>query len=216
VGDIFREIDEELRQEKFEKFWREYSRYIIVGAVVVVLVVAGISGWRQYQESQRLADGARFAAAKALVESGETKDAAALFAALGRESGTNYGMLARFHQAALLARDGDPGAAAEAYDTLAADPDVDASLRDLAIILSTSLGANGKSPDSAAIAAKLEPMIAAGSTWRHSALEILGSLAHRSGDIARAKELFQRIVDDREAPQGARTRASEMLAIIGK
>ncbi len=59
-------------------------------------------------------------------------------------------------------------------------------------------------------------MIAAGSTWRHSALEILGSLAHRSGDIARAKELFQRIVDDREAPQGARTRASEMLAIIGK
>ena len=29
VGDIFREIDEELRQERFEKLWQHYGKHII-------------------------------------------------------------------------------------------------------------------------------------------------------------------------------------------
>ncbi len=215
MGDIFREIDEELRHDKFEKLWREYGRYVIAGAVVVVLAVAGVSGWRQYQESQRLADGARFAAAKALSDDGKTEDAAALFASLGRESGTSYGTLARFHEAALSARKGDAAAAIGLYDALAADTGIDAPFRDLATILSASVRANRSSPDATAINDRLRPLIDAGGTWRHSALEILGTLAHRSGDMAKAKELFERIVDDVEAPRGLRARAAQMLAIMG-
>ncbi len=215
MGDIFREIDEELRQEKFQKLWREYGRYVIAGAVAVVVAVAGVSGWQQYQDSQRLADGARFAAAKALSDDGKTEDAAALFASLARESGTSYGTLARFHEAALSARKGDTGAALSLYDALAADSGVDAPFRDLATILAASVRADGSSPDTAGITARLEPLIDVGGTWRHSALEILGTLAHRSGDIAKAKKLFERIVDDIEAPRGVRTRAAQMLAIMG-
>ena len=215
MGDIFREIDEELRQDKFEKLWRDYGRHVIVGAVVIVLAVAGVSGWRQYQESERLADGARFAAAKASAEDGKTEDAAALFAALGRESGTSYGTLARFHEAALTVREGDADAAIALYDALATDTDIDAPFRDLATILSASVRANAVSPDTAAISEKLQPIIDSGGTWRHSALEILGTLAHRSGDIAKAKENFKQIADDFEAPQGLRSRAAQMLAIMG-
>ena len=215
MGDIFREIDEELRHDKFEKLWREYGRYVIAGAVVVVVAVAAVSGWRQYQESQRLADGARFSAAKASSDDGKTEDAAALFASLGRESGTSYGTLARFHEAALAARGGETESAGELYDALAADSGIDAPFRDLATILSASVRANGASPDAAAINAQLRPLIDAGGTWRHSALEILGTLAHRSGDIAKAKEHFKQIVDDVEAPRGLRARAAQMLAIMG-
>ena len=215
MGDIFREIDEELRQDKFEKLWREYGRYVIAGAVAIVIAVAGVSGWQQYQESERLADGARFSAAKASAEDGKTEDAAALFTALGRESGNSYGTLARFHEAALTAKKGDTDAAIALYDALAADLDIDAQFRDLATILSASVSANGASPDTATIGEKLQPIIDSGGTWRHSALEILGTLAHRSGDIAKAKELFKQIVDDFEAPQGLRSRAAQMLAIMG-
>lgn len=215
MGDIFREIDEELRQDKFDKLWREYGRYVITGAVLIVLGVAGVSGWRQYQESQRLADGARFAAAKALSDDDKTEDALALFASLARESGTSYGTLARFHEAALSARNGDAEAAVAVYDGLAAETDVDAPLRDLATILSASVLANSSSPDGAAIGDRLRPLIDAGGPWRHSALEILATLAHRSGDVANAKELFKRIVDDIESPRGLRARAAQMLAIMG-
>ena len=38
---IFREVDEELKQERYEKLWREYRWYIIGAAIVVVAAVAG-------------------------------------------------------------------------------------------------------------------------------------------------------------------------------
>lgn len=215
MGDIFREIDEELRQEKFDKLWRKYGRYVLAGAVAIVLAVAGVNFWQQVQEKQRLEDGARFSAAKALSEDGKTADAAALFGSLGRESGTSYGILARFHQAALSARKGKAEAAARLYGALAAESGIDAPLRDLATILSASVEANARSPDVDAIAARLQPLIDGGGTWRHSAREILATLKHRTGNIPTAKLLFRNIVDDIEAPPGVRARAAQMLAIIG-
>jgi len=215
VGDIFREIDEELRQDKFEKLWRKYGRYVIAGAIVIVLAVAGVSGWRQYQESLRRADGTRFAAAKALSEDGKTDDATALFASLGRESGSNYGMLSRFHEAAISASKGDSGSAIGLYEARAVDTGVDAPFRGLATILSASLRANSSSPNFAEITDRLQPLIDSGSEWRHSALEILGTLAHRSGDLTKAKDIFKQITDDVEASRGLRTRAAQMLAIMG-
>ena len=215
MGDIFREIDEELRQDKFEKLWREYGRYVIAGAIVIVLAVAGISGWRQYQESLRLADGTRFAAAKALSEDGNSDDASALFSSLGRESGTNYGILSRFHEAAISVSKGDSGSAIGFYDALAADVGVDAPFRSLATILSASLRANSSSPNFAEISDLLQPLIDSGSEWRNSALEILGIVTHRSGNLTKAKEIFKQIIDDVEASRGLRTRAAQMLAIMG-
>ena len=41
MGDIFREIDEELRQERFEKLWQSYGKYIIAAIVAVVVGVGG-------------------------------------------------------------------------------------------------------------------------------------------------------------------------------
>lgn len=215
MGDIFREIDEELRQDKFDKLWREYGRYAIAGAVAIVLAVAGFNFWQQVRETQRLEDGARFAAAKELSEDGKADDAAALFAALARESGTSYGTLARFHEAASIARKGEADAAVRLYEALAAESGIDAPLRDLATILSASVQANDRSPDVDAIAARLQPLIDGGGTWRHSAREILATAKHRTGDIAAATLLFKNIVDDIEAPQGVRARAAQMLAIIG-
>ena len=214
MGDIFREIDEELRQEKFEKLWQRYGKLIISAAVALILAVAGYKGWEQYQTSRRMEDGARFAAAKALMQNGKTSDAQALFDALGRESGTSYGDLARFHVAALRAKAGDVAGAVGDYGKIAADGDIVKPLRDLAVVLGALHEINNPSADLAALRANLQPLSETGNPWRHSALEILALIAQKSGDIKTAKEYFQRLVDDAEAASGVRGRASQMLAII--
>ena len=119
MADIFREIDEELRQERAERLWRRYGKYAIGGAVAVVVAIAAYTGWQEYRTDRQLEAGAKFAAAKALAEEGKTGDAEALFAALGAESGTAYGVLARFHAAALRASSGDRAGAALAFRQLA-------------------------------------------------------------------------------------------------
>ena len=84
VGDIFREVDEELKQERYEKLWREYRWYIIGAAVAVVAAVAGWQAWNAYQTNQRHAEGQRFAAAAALLLDGKSNEAADAFSSLAR------------------------------------------------------------------------------------------------------------------------------------
>lgn len=215
MGDIFREIDEELRQEKYEKLWRRHGKLVIAAAVVAILAVAGYKGWGQYQTSRAIEDGARFATAKSLLQSGKSADARALFEALGRESGTSYGDLSRFHAAALRGKAGDLFGAAEDYGKIAADTDLSQPFRDLAVILGALNAINNSSADLASVSANLAPLSEAGSPWRHSALEIMALIAQKSGDTKTARDYFQRLVDDAEAASGVRGRASQMLAILG-
>lgn len=216
MGDIFREIDEELRQERFEKLWQRYGKLVIGAAVAVVVAIVAVSGWRQYQESRQLEDGARFAAAKTLLAENKDDDARALFEALARESGTSYGVLSRFHAAALKAKGSDAVGAAGDYDALADDSDVARSLRDLAVLQWALSTMSADSFDAATVTRRLQPLAAANNPWRHSALELLGLAAQHSGNPAKAREFFRRIVDDAAAPRNLRGRATQMLTVIGE
>jgi hypothetical protein len=214
VGDIFREIDEELRQEQYEKLWRKYGKYGIAAAVVIVVLVAAFVGWRDYQRTQREAEGMKFNAAVTALEESKTEDAAALLKSLIEEGDDEgYGLLARFQEAGLLARTGDKAAAVSIYDSIARDDAIDQTYRNLALILLAyhSVG----SSDSSALTARLEPLAQPGNPWRFSALEVLGYISQRAGDTEKAKEYFQRITDDVDAPSNLRARAAQLLDMIG-
>ena len=211
MGDIFREINEELRQEKAEKIWRAHGKHFIGGVVAIVLAVAGYSGWQQYQEGRKLEAGAKFATAKALLAQDKEQDAAALFAALAREDETAYGTLARFHEAALKASADDRAGAAAAFRALSEDQGLDRTMRELATILA-ALNATGAAD--ARVRADLAPLAEDGGPWRHTALEILGLIARRQGRLEDARGHFRRIVDDPEAPTNTRARATQLLAAL--
>ena len=214
MADIFREIDEELRQERAEKLWRRYGKYVIAGAVGVVLAIAGYTGWQEYRADQQLEAGAKFAVAKALAEEGKTGDAEALFVALGVESGTTYGVLARFHAAALRVSAGDPAGAVAAYRALAADGALDRPMRDLATLLAAQNAVDAPGADMQRVAAEIAPLAGQDGPWRHLALETLALIDQKTGNLEQAQTRLQRIVDDAQAPANVRQRATQMLRMV--
>ena len=111
MADIFQEVDEDLRRDKHEELWAKYGKYVIAVALAIVLATAANVGWREYSKSQRLADGERFAAAKALVGEGREAEAVAAFATLAADAGGGYAVIAKFEQATAQARSGDIAAA---------------------------------------------------------------------------------------------------------
>lgn len=215
MGDIFREVDEELKQERYEKLWRSYGKYVIAGAVVVVAAVAGWKAWESYQTDQRHAEGKKFAAAAALMQEGKAGDASAAFSALAAEAGSGYGILARFYQASIVAKGGDAAGAIGIYDAISDDGSAPDSLRELAIVLGALQALRVPSIDAATIEAKVQPMSGAGKAYRHIALEILALTAQRAGDMEKARANYRAIVDDPASPPGIRARASQMLNILG-
>ena len=87
MSDIFREIEDELRRDNLLKLWQRYGKYVIAVAVLALVVAGGVVAWRDYQASERRAQGARYSSALALVREGKTAEAAKLFGVLAQEGG---------------------------------------------------------------------------------------------------------------------------------
>ena len=211
---IFREIDEELRQENFAKLWKRYGNVIIAGAIVLVVAVGGYQGWRTYDLNNRLSQGERFAAAAKMAQTGSVETALEELNALHANGDSGYRLLSAFHTAGLLARKGDDSAAATAFDSIADDSGFDDIYRDLARLLAATILVNSES-DSQILVARLQPLSDDNNPWRHSARELLAVIAEHAGDRGKSKDLFKSLSEDATAPQGIRQRAGEMLAALG-
>lgn len=128
---LFREVDEEVRQEQFKKLWARYGNFVIALAVLVILGVAGMEGWRYWQLKQSEAAGDTFFSAAQLATDGKVEDSVKQYESISK---TGFADLARLRAAAELATQGKAADAVKLYDAMAADAAVDPTLRDLARI----------------------------------------------------------------------------------
>lgn len=213
MADFFQEVDEDLKREQYLKLWQKYGRYVVGAAVAVVLATAGVIGWREYQTSQRMEEGRRYEAALRLSQDGKSEEALAALSELAG-SGAGYAALAGLREGALRAKEGDIAGAVAAYNRIADNGGIDANIRQLATLLAVLHGLDSEEP--AAMVARLDPLTADDSPWRHSALELSALAALRAGETARAREIFTRLTDDGTAPAGVRGRAEELLSVIGE
>ncbi len=85
MTDIFHEIEEDLRRERFRRLWDRYGLYLILLCVAVVAAAGAWSGYRYWTQKQSEASGARFEAASALIAEGKPKEAEAALDALAKD-----------------------------------------------------------------------------------------------------------------------------------
>ncbi len=190
---IFSEVDEELRSERMRNLWRRFGPWIIGAAVLVVVLVGANEGWRWYRNSIAARSSDQFYSALNLIEKGDT---AAALTALDKTVATGsggYPILARFAQAALLAKEGKLDKAVAAYDAISTDMS-QARLRDVALLLAASnLVDKG---DVAGVEARVGGLIYPDNPLRNVAREVLGLARYASGDAKGADEIFAQIVAD--------------------
>jgi hypothetical protein len=148
------------------------------------------------------------------LSSTDSTAALADFRALGEDADRGYALLARFQEAALLAKGGDQQAAIAIYQKLESEAG-NPIYRDLAVVLGAlhRLASAGSSVDRAELERTLQPITADDNPWRYSAREILGVLALQAGDNAKAGEIFSALAVDLGAPQGTRLLAAELQAV---
>ena len=212
TDEIFREVDEELRKEKFEQLWKDYGTYIAVAALVVVL---GVGGWKfsEYLQAKRSAEaGARFNAALLQLESKKTEDAEKALRVISGSSQGGYRALARLKLAALDQASGKADEAVKAYDGIAADTGVDGLMRGLASIKSAMLRIDVA--DWTEMQNRLTPLKDVKDPWHASARELLGLAAWKAGKFAEAEQEYHSLVENRTTPGGIRQRAEMMLALL--
>jgi hypothetical protein len=187
----FQEIDDAVRQDDLKAWWKRWGTLVIVAAVVVVAVAIGLIKWRQYEGSQRAS--ASTAYSIALSKIGQDNAAArAELDKLAESAPEPYRWLAAL---------------------LAVAPQLPAELSDLATVIAgfRSVG----TPKEGEVAAKLQSLAQPERPFHASALELEALAAARKGDLAGARKMWNEIIKDPAAPQGAQQRAQALLTLYG-
>lgn len=212
MSDIFREIDEEVRKERYLSLWKKYGPWVIGLAVAIVALVAGWQGWQAYQASQAEDAAQRYAAIDSRIWDGETDQALQELNTFADADGSGYALLAAFRQAELQAEQGNVADAVRTWERVAANSRAPAPLRDLAAIHAVLHQMDSADPD--ALDSRLAELAGADGAFRTMALELRAVLAQRQGDAARASEIYSEIAEDPRAPASQRQRASRLRAVL--
>jgi hypothetical protein len=206
---LFREVDEEVRQDEYKKLWQRHGKLISTAIAALILGVGGYQFYQHYQ--QQLAEQAAVVYNEALKKAGDGKLDDAM-AALKAVNHSGVVQLAQLKEADLLVEKGEKEKAVLAYDAFAAGPTNDKTLVDTAKIKAGYLLVDTSTPDQLLL--RLGAFDKDTEIWRHQAREIFGLSAWRIKDYAMADRYMKALVDDLETPQGMRQRAMMMVQLI--
>jgi len=209
---IFREIDEEVRRDQLTRLWKRYGVYAVGTLLVLVVGAVGYQLWRDYRDSQLAEASAAYEELVAQAADMAPVEAAEHFGEAAGQLGGGYGLLARLRQAGALTDAGNLARAGALYQSVAEQAD-DPRLAAYARYLAASAKLETDEPDAAI--ALLGPLADPSQPLYYSALELLAAAHLRAGDEEAARSQFAAITEDPEAPQALKSRAEEMLRMLG-
>lgn len=203
MSDIFREVEEDVRREKLQKFWKAYGDYMIALAAVIIIGIAGWQLWQRYEAKQRDAASVAFTAAQRITD---PKAAAVAFADLAKTAPKGYRLLARLEQAHSMLASGQRDGALALYKEIADEdkggPGAVARLRQGWALADTNSRTD--------LETLLAPLRQPSSAWKQMADEILAYSDYHNNQIAKAATEFTALANDAGAPAQLRVRAKAM------
>ncbi len=208
---LMSEIETDLRADEFKKIWKRYGNVFIAFAILLIVGVSGVVMYRDNEIKNREANARRYELAVTAQQDGKTDEAMAGFTALTKDGGKAYSMLSRFALASLQIQKQDFAGATATYTSLAADPSVEPSFRDLATLLRVLHGIDREDPK--ALEAALTPLTSPNNAFNLSALELQALLAAKQGDAERAVKTLAQITTDPNTPSSMRERAQDLTKL---
>ena len=206
-----KEVEEDLQRERMQKFWQQYSTYILAGAAAIVL---GVAGWK-YLEARKIAaaeaNGRQFTEAVRALAAGKGPEDQAKMAAMAADA-SGYGLLARLRLAADDATAGRTDKALAAYEAIATQTGIDRQIADYARLQTAMLKVD--TAEWTDIQNRVIDLAGDASPWRHGAREVLGLAAFRAGKLPEARAQFEKLVADPSTPRSISERAGIVLGEI--
>ena len=213
MSDIFREVDDDYRQEQLLRFWHQHAKTIIAALVAAILVSGGIGFWRHRDEQKRELQTAQLGQAldeTTAAGSDPAHQTPAKYDAVIAELSAGRKIDAEFGAAHAHAATGDGAGAIKLYQVIAADPSASKAEKELAEISQFYLQVDtGDTPP----ADRLAALAAENSPWRSSALEIQALLKVRAGDKPGADAIWTSLAKDPRTVEGVKARAAQFAGI---
>lgn len=207
MSDIFREVEEDVRRERLERFWKRYGYYLIALVVLILAAVGAWGYWQHLQTQQRLEASQAYAAAQRITDPAQSVSA---FAEIAKNSSGGYKLLARMSEANALYATGQIKSAVDIYREIGNSDRGEignaARLRAAWIISATASRAD--------LEGLLAPLNRDDSAWQPMAHEVLAFSDYRASKIAASAKAFRALSENARAPEALRNRARAMALFL--
>ena len=210
---FLREVDEQVRIDSAQRFWKRWGT-IIIGLVIVALVVLG--GWLWWDANRKATagvDGEKLALALDNLSEGRATKAETELKALTDSASPGNRAASQLAIAASLLTKNDTNGAIAAYAKVAADTSLGQPFRDVATIRGTAAGFDTMKPEE--VIAKLKPLAVKGNPWFGSAGEMTAISYMKINKTREAGELFAALGKDEGVPESIRSRSVQLASVLG-
>ncbi|WP_421786975.1 tetratricopeptide repeat protein [Hyphobacterium sp.] len=214
MADIFHEVEEELRKDKYNELLRKWGPLALAAALAVVLGAAGWQGWSYLQRQSAWSESDQYFAALDLVEAERYDDADLALQQLVDEASPGYAGLALMQRGELLLQNGDNAGAGYMFEQAAERFTVQA-FADLARVKAAMALFDELSTDD--LDNRLGETMQPERPYRLLAMEVVAAKAFDTGNLERARLEYEAIANDLDAlslPVAARAQAA--LALIDR
>ena len=210
MSDIFREIEEEVRRERWAELWKKYGDYVIAALALLIIGAAGFQLWRYHEQNAREAASEEFSAAQQLLASNRADQAATAFAKLADSAPSGYATVSRLENADALEAAGEKDKAIALYKKIAAGDDPILA----AVARLRQAWATVETAPRLQIETLLAPLTDPTSPWRYMAGEVLAYSDYHAGKMSAAQKEFETLAKETDAPIGVRQRANAMATFL--
>ena len=210
MSDIFREVEEEVRQERLQKWWKKYGNYVVAGVSILVIGVAGWKLWERYDLQQRMKASTEMESAAQMSAAGASDMAAEAYGKIAKKAPSGYALVAELNQADELAAANHINEAVAIYMKIAEKDK--AGLGDVARM--RAAWAQGDSISTEQLKTLLAPLNDGKSKWRFMARELLAYRAWHDNHPAEALKQFSALAADNDAPAAIRQRAEAVASML--
>lgn len=200
---FLREVDDAMHEEKLKNYWDQF-KWPLIGAVLALFALVG--GWTWWESHTQ---NVKEAQATQLHNYLQNPADPAPLAGLAAEGTDGYRLLAQFTQAAEATT---PEAKLAAYQSVMTDNSLGQEWRDLAKLYAAMVVL---AQDTAQAESWLTELDRDDVSFRATALELLAQLAQQQNQTARARGLYERVLQIPGLPAGLAQRVTEQLGLMG-
>jgi hypothetical protein len=211
VTDLFEEVEEQIRSDRYRQFARKALPWMLGIAAAALIAVLGYWGYDTYRSKQASGASEQYAAAMDAFTAGDRQKARQLWTEVSKSPAAAYKSLSLMHLGALALDENKAAEAAKLFDQ-AADAAPDPVIGDAARLKSAfALLDTAPLKD---VEGRLKPLMEEGHPYRVQAREALAFAKLNAGDAAGARGEFVLISQSLDASQGAQARAQAAIGLI--
>lgn len=200
MSDFFKELEEDIREERIIILWRKYGNLIIGLSLMIVIGTVAYTLWQHMKNKAQIKDSVSLSQAVELLNQGKKEEALKAFHTLSEESG-GYGKLAQLYEASLIAHP------ESLYAKISKENAANPALSKLPKILMAARGLDKPENLSA-----LEPLTAPNNAWAPLSLELLALAELKKGDSLGAAKLYMKMLKEPSLTPDEKLRAGMILS----